>query len=472
MREALSIGLLDEATVFAQTLVFLIVWIIAITTIIYVSWKKRETNSGLALMYTINLALVHFVANLIFFINPRQMVNDKWMLYGFKEATYAIIFFTIGNLILAPFIINIFHLPLPRRDGAEIIIPEYQKVFAKKYFNIGLISFFILPIFLFEIPTVRSLVAAAQQLLSVGVCIICWIAWKENDKKKLRRWLLVAFSFPVVTVLVHGFLGIGTTMTMVIVFFIIRFFKLSLKTLLIGVVLAYLGLSVYLAYMRDRPAIRETVWEEKSLFDRVNAAKNILLEPIWFNPFDLSQLEVIDSRLNSNVLIGAMVEYMSSGKVDFAYGRTITDSFFSLIPRIIWKGKSIVSGSSGIVEKYTGIAFSAETSVGVGQIMEFYVNFGRFGVILGFLALGIVIAFVDRMAGYHLSQGNIYKFVIWFLPGMAILSGGSSFTEITASAGANIVIARLITSRYSNLLYIFLIIAVIFGIINKMIGGG
>ena len=107
MREVLSIGILDEASIFAQTVIFLAIWIIATGAIIFMSWKNRETNSGIALMYAVSLALVHFIVDLVYFINPKQFANDKWMFYGFKESTYGIIFFAIGNLILAPFILNL-----------------------------------------------------------------------------------------------------------------------------------------------------------------------------------------------------------------------------------------------------------------------------------------------------------------------------------------------------------------------------
>jgi hypothetical protein len=472
MIDILSIRILDEASIFAQTVVLIFVWIITMVAMMFTTWKRRQTNSGIAFIYAVSLALLHFLVNFVYFLNPRQFANDKWMFYGFKEATYGIVFFAIGNLILAPFFLNIFNLPIAPRDSAEITIPEYQKIFAKKYFNIGIISFFVLPFFLFEVPTAQALVSAAQQLLVVGVCLLCWIAWKENNKQQLRRWLLVSFCFPVLTVLVYGFLGFGTTMTMVILFFIVRFFKIKLKTVIIGLILAYLGLSVYLSYMRDRGVIRGTVWRGEPFLERIYAAKNVLLQPEWFNPFNLKHLELIDSRLNLNTFVGAAIDNLDSGKVDFAHGETITDSFFALIPRVFWKEKFLVAGTSNIVSKYTGIIFAGEVSVGVGQVMEFYINFGRLGVVLGFLILGILIALIDGRAGYYLSKGEIYKFVIWFLPGLAIVSGGASLAEITASAGANLVIARLVTSKYGNLLYLFLITAVVFAVINRMIGGG
>lgn len=471
MEDVLSFGMTDETSIVTQNIIFLVIWIIAVSALIFTSWKRRESNSGIALIYAMSLALIHFIAAFVYFFNPRQIVNAKWMFYGFREATYGVVFFTIGNLVVAPFFLNLFNLPIAKEGSAEAAVPDYQKSFIQKFFNIGVIAFFILPFFLFDIPTARALLGAAQQLLVVGACLICWIAWKENKMVQLRRWLIIAFSFPVLTVLIHGFLGYGTTMTMVILFFIVRFFKIKLKIVVIGLILAYLGLSVYLSYMRDRGAIRGAVWSGGSFSERINAAKNMVLQPEWFNPFNLEHLERIDSRLNQNILIGAAVEYLGSEKAAFAEGKTIMDSIFALVPRIIWRDKPYVAGGSDIVTEYTGVPFQEDTSVGLGQVFELYINFGRAGVIIGFLILGIFIAFIGGRAGYYLNKGDIYKFVIWFLPGLAIITGGGSFAEITASAGANMVIAYLVTSRYSNLLYFFLITAVIFAIASRIIAG-
>ncbi len=471
MREIFSIGLIDEATIFLQTVIFLIVWTICLSALVFISWKRRQENSGLALIYTISLALIHYVIDLVYLINPKQFASDKWMFYGFRESTYGILFFTIGNLIVAPFFLKIFNLPAVSPEDIKLVVQEDQKIFAKRYFNIGLIAYFILPIFIFNIPTVRSLICAAQQLLVVGVCVICWIAWRDNDRKKLRRWILIAFCFPVLSVLVQGYLGFGTTMTLVILFFIVRFFKFRIRTFIIGLILAYLSLSLYLSYMRDRESIRQAVWNEKSFISRIEASKNVVLSPEWFNPFNLQHMETIDSRLNQNYLVGASVENLELGRVEFANGKTIFNTIYALMPRIIWKEKFLVAGATEIVIQYTGIQFLENTSVGIGQVMELYINFGRSGIIIGFLILGIFIAFIDRKSGYHLNKANIYKFVMWFLPGLAIITGGASFAEIAASTGANIIIARLVTSRYNNLLYFFLIVYVVFSIANKMIGG-
>ena len=59
-----------------------------------------------------------------------------------------------------------------------------------------------------------------------------------------------------------------------------------------------------------------------------------------------------------------------------------------LVPRALWPDKPAVGGGGSLVTEYTGIPFEEGTSVGAGQVLEFYVNFGIPGVLAGFAGLG------------------------------------------------------------------------------------
>ena len=90
--------------------------------------------------------------------------------------------------------------------------------------------------------------------------------------------------------------------------------------------------------------------------------------------------------MNQNQLVGAAVQYLESGYAPFATGDTLIQSALAIIPRAIWPDKPVFAGSPGLVTQYTGIQFAAGTSVGVGQVLEFYINFGSPGVVGGFLS--------------------------------------------------------------------------------------
>jgi hypothetical protein len=73
--------------------------------------------------------------------------------------------------------------------------------------------------------------------------------------------------------------------------------------------------------------------------------------------------------------------------------------------------------------------------------MEFYVNFGSVGVVLGFGVLGWLLSVIDGTAGRKLANGDWPGFALWYLPGLAFLQVGGSLVEVTASVAASLVAA-------------------------------
>jgi hypothetical protein len=157
----------------------------------------------------------------------------------------------------------------------------------------------------------------------------------------------------------------------------------------------------------------------------------------WFDYRNERHLALIDARLNQNLLVGAAMVNLVGGNVDYAKGDTFIEAFLSLVPRILWPGKPVRAGSPEIVTRFTGMQFGDFTSVGVGQILEFYINFGRWGVILGLLSYGVVVRWVDWQAGKRLASGDGRGFVSWFLPGLALLNAGGSLVEVFGTAAAS-----------------------------------
>jgi hypothetical protein len=137
-----------------------------------------------------------------------------------------------------------------------------------------------------------------------------------------------------------------------------------------------------------------------------------------------------------NGQVGSAVDYIASGYREHALGATIWRSIIAFIPRVVWPGKPVIAGGSDLVTYYTGQEFAEGTSVGLGLVTEFYINFGSVGVVLGFLCWGIIVAVVDSAAGRCLFRGDWQGFIVWFLPGLALFGVGGSLVEVTSSAGA------------------------------------
>jgi len=151
--------------------------------------------------------------------------------------------------------------------------------------------------------------------------------------------------------------------------------------------------------------------------------------------------------------VGAAV-YQLSQTQNFARGDTLWDALLALIPRALWPEKPITAGSGNLVSRYTGIDFASGTSVGVGQVMEFYLNFGTPGVLIGFIIMGVLVTAFDWQAAERLARNDLRGFVLWFLPGIALLQVNGQLVEITASAAASLVVAlvvnRFLDSRHAR----------------------
>jgi hypothetical protein len=237
-----------------------------------------------------------------------------------------------------------------------------------------------------------------------------------------------------------GFLSYGIAALTVVTMFVARFFRPRWLLLLTGLLGAYVGLSLFVTYLRDRDEMRALLWfREGGELQSASFFRDMFARFEWFDPLDEAHLFRINLRLNQNLLVGTAVDFIAAGGEDFARGETFVYALEAVVPRLIWPEKAVTAGSMGLVSRFTGLTFGEDTSVGMGQVLEFYVNFGTPSVLVGFLLLGVVIRVVDEAAGNRLRRGDWRSFVCWFVPGLALLQAGGSLVELTGGAAAGLV---------------------------------
>jgi hypothetical protein len=345
--------------------------------------------------------------------------------------------FAFGSLLLAPFLLNFDLLPKPRaREYPDLNLP-------KSYLLAGVAFCALLSVGVEALPSATAIVATGQQLVMVGLGLCSWCAWRVRDYRKLAFWLTLTLLIPLVTVVTIGFIGYGAVAALVVLTFVSGFVKSRPTVLIAGLLLAYLGLSVYVTYMRDRGQIRETVWGGQSLVDRVNRVEETFADFEWFAISNAKHLQAVDGRLNQSALVGFAVSRLSEIG-GYAHGQTISDSMLALVPRALWPDKPFQAGSGNMVSEYTGLTFAGGTSVGIGQVMEFYVNFATLGVVVGFILMGVLVTVLDTAAAERLAANDLHGFVLWYMPGISLLQVGGSLMEVTTSAAASVVVALLV----------------------------
>jgi thiamine transporter ThiT len=97
-----------------------------------------------------------------------------------------------------------------------------------------------------------------------------------------------------------------------------------------------------------------------------------------------------------------------------------------------------------LVTQFTGVIFEEGTSVGTGNVLELYMNFGMAGVVAGFALLGFILMRLDQGVMRALATGNIHGMLQRALPGLALLHPLESFLEMLVATISAIVVAQLL----------------------------
>lgn len=419
-----------------QLLLWITLWFL-IGAALVAGRMRVKAAVGLVSAFGIQMVILHWLAAAIYVLPWYYNLDLRVVFAGLKESTYAMGGFTLGVLAIAPFCRRPIELE-PNRTS----VPS-QKLM-RLYFGVGLACYFGLSRLFATTPTLSALVNVASTCALVGIALACWSADHARHRGYLWWWLLVAGLLPFVTIAVQGFIGYGLAAAVVIFAFVGSFYRPTWKTVTVSLLAAYVGMSLYVTYMRDRSDIREVVWGGESATARIARLEDTFLNFELFDIYNIDHLQRVDLRLNQNYLVGMGVEYLDTHPDAFADGETIMEALLAPIPRALWPDKPSAAGSGDLVSRFTGVQFAEGTSVGIGQVMELYVNFASTGVFVGFIVLGALLGYVDAQAARYRDAGDWHRFTLWFLPGLSLLQLGGSLVEVTSSAAAAIVVALLL----------------------------
>lgn len=446
-----------------EFLFYSLIWIFSFIIFIYVIKRSKYKNIGLGLIYFFNFSIIHFWGS-VFFISPDYWnKNIEYTLLGYRYSTIAIVCYFLGYILYIKF------------GSRKKIIENVNKRASLGsepllYFLIGILLFFILKSRLQGLPTVTVFISMGQQLMIVGLCLLLYKAYNLRNYISFFSFLIFSALIPFMTILNDGFLGIGLSMFITVLIFTSNFYRFNYRYLLILLFAIYLGLSFYQSYLRDRTEIRDLVWGGAEYSERINKLKYTVLNLDFFNPFDFEHLDRVNERMNQNWIVGKSIDYMSNGREEYAKGGTFKLGMMNLIPRIIWKDKSITAGDTQRVEKYTGLKFDNNTSVGMPHVMELYVNFAIYSVIIGFILIGILFSYLDYKAYITLNSYQFNKFVFYFLPALAFMRTGTAFIDNISGAVAGGIIAyglQKFPKQYNSLLFLLIMFLLVIFFIMK-----
>jgi hypothetical protein len=179
-------------------------------------------------------------------------------------------------------------------------------------------------------------------------------------------------------------------------------------------VIGFVFLSVYQGIKAE---YREVVWKEELATDQKLALLGSLMNAETFTAAFSTDLKNNESliqtmhRLNQGWQTSKVYQHVP-GQVDFENGKEfINDIMSSFLPRFLWENKRVVNDYLRF-RYYTGYPLNKGTSMSLGVIGDFYLNFGKTGTVLAMFLFGYFIAWVKRYFVVNFVHSNPIN-LIW-----------------------------------------------------------
>jgi hypothetical protein len=333
------------------------------------------------------------------------------------------------------------------RPGSRLVITNTRPISERAvlYIVIGLVGRFVLLSLSGYIPSVGAISSNFLSIVVAGFVLQWWGYYKSGQHHKAWSTLSYFLVIPMLSVLGEGFIGYAIDALLTISAFIAVFYRPRWHLFVGGAVGCFIGISLWTAYLSSREEVRRVVWGGASFEDRLGVTMDSLSRNwVWFDMYDKRSLDAIEARLNQNGLAGLARMNIEAGLVQPAGGETLMHGILAMIPRLLWPDKPHYAGSGNLVSKYTKVQFAQGTSVGLGHVMEFYINFGETGVFIGFVLLGATLAVLDASAARALARGNLDGFLLPYVCGLALLSVLGVIAEVAPGLIGSLVLCFIL----------------------------
>ncbi len=405
--------------------------VICLVAFVWLIWMRRRDriSLGLPIAYLFGLLLIHVPGAIAHLLGGDLLQDSDLTEIGIRFTAIGALCFVVGVWLA----------------GFQATAPSDPKpVNRHQFFWFCLIAGWFVTYglsFLGRIPSLGAAIEKGGAVWMLGVMLGLRAAMWRGDAKRIATWTGALVVYPVLMLLLGGFLSYGSAAIIIVLSALVISTRSDWRVTAGTALAAVLAVNLFLSYFQHRDEIRNAVWGGAPIERRVDAAMEMFRDFEWFNPANEAHLISLDQRLNQNYFAGLAAVRIEEGQVDYLYGRSAWEGILSLVPRAIWPDKPVFAGSPKIVSEMTGLVLSESTSFGVGNVMEFQINFGIPGLVVGFLVLGCAIGFLDRRAAIAEAGGDLGRVFLYFLPAVALIQPNGSMVELTGGAAAALVAA-------------------------------
>lgn len=404
----------------------------------YLLVRNGKPSLGLPFAYLFLLFLIHVPGAIAHLADPSLPFHQPTIV-GIRITAFGVLAFVAGLWISRS-----------RKGGPPISWPPVKLEFQLYALLAGWLMTFSLRHILIGLPSINAVADTGSKIWILPIILAFALSFIQRKPGKLITWGVISIIFPVSMLIFGGFLchGVDTVvMSASVLLLVVRsHLKIALSIALIWVV----GISVFVTYFTVREDIRDVVWGGGTLEERVSESTRIITE---FQLVDLENPEHTDAlhqRLNQNFYVGLAAMRLDREIVDYYRGRTFWEGLISLIPRLIWPEKPVYGGSPRIINDMAGFHVNENSSFGVGNVMEFYINYGIPSLIIGFVFLGFILGSLDRIAATAYIEGNHKKLMLAFLPAISFIRPEESVVEMVGGAAAAWIAAFGFSMVWSN----------------------
>ena len=457
---------MDPSNISSKMSMIAIVWITLLVITSRNTIHSKDGSVGLPIAFLLSMTFFYIGAFIYIIPDYSPFVTGNLYLihYNFTEQTVlsgtiaaviGIAGFTTGCL-LAGIFNERGNTQAPQLVSVD---PKYRRTLFLLLGGIAVTSFFLNalpPIF----PMQQVFAQVGRNIAIPLICLGAVLSVRHDDRRHYLNWILLAAVIPVIYLVVWGFLSYGFIIFTIFASFWlaviasrrIGFLRMSTSVVLI----TYILISVFVAYMSFREELRQVIWSESNLTTRFFAIFESFSKTTLFNPFDFESLDWLNTRLNQAIFVGKATEYLEARPESYLNGETLLLALFAWVPRTLWPGKPEM-GSNDFIETFTGMQFSESAVFGTGPVFEFYVNFGHVGVFLGFVVLGLIIRYLDKQALIAMKKGRLLDFIRFFTVAIAFIAPLTELFFIISTAIATWLlinslkpVMRSLSRRYSQ----------------------
>lgn len=417
----------------------LFIWIGLLAALVVWAIRKPGEGGTLTLAYFLVLSLIHVPGALIF-VDPFAAVPGAGAsLVGFQMTVIGLTAFVSGAILSRSW--N--RLPFANTNSVQAVQPKSFEGIGWTIFLTGVASYFVLLPLATLIPSLTSIVAALGTSIVVGLWLRLYGAALTGDRHRTLTTLAILPLLPIATLVNGGFIGFGVCWAISAVAFLFvithrkRWFFVSAPFVI------FFSLSLFVTYMGQRTGIRDLFWNQHAgIVERLDRISTLVTQFQVLDLADQDHIAALNDRLNQNYFVGTGILRHESGAVDLLHGATVSP--LALIPRAVWADKPAVGGGGDVVSLFTGISLSRTSSFGVGQVLEFYMDFGLPGVIGGFFILGFILRWLDFGIARALAAGNMRGFLTRSMIGVSMLQPGGNLVEVMVAVVASFLAANLL----------------------------